>query len=148
LYLGDYLYTGNALLKNRGGRAYIINTRDIDERIIALEIKLEELDKIATNRLKNSNFCDKDVQTRVVNVIVTDNIQSTRSHSLWELLRLDHLNKDEAIHVDRIINKYSDLFRLLDKPLSHTDVTAHKIVITDDRSINSKQHRFSPFHKK
>jgi len=32
--------------------------------------------------------------------------------------------------------------------LSHTDVTAHKIVMIDDRSINSKQHRFPPFHKK
>jgi len=40
---------------------------------------------------------------RVVNVIATDNVQSTRNHSLWELLRLNHLNKEEAIHVEKII---------------------------------------------
>jgi len=56
-----------------------------------------------------------------------------------KLLHLDHLNKEEAIHVDEIINKYSDLFRLPDQPLGHTDVTAHcKIVkITNDRLINN-----------
>jgi len=49
--------------------------------------------------------------------------------------------------VDRIINKYSDLFRLPDEPLDHTDITAHKIVTTDDRPISTKQYRFLPFHK-
>jgi len=36
LRLGDDLYTGNTLLKNRGGRAYIkiINTQNTDEKII------------------------------------------------------------------------------------------------------------------
>jgi len=69
------------LVKNRSGSAYIkiINTRDIDKRIVALEIELEELDKIATSHLKNSSPCDKDVWTRAANVIATDNIQSTRS---------------------------------------------------------------------
>jgi len=81
-----------------------------------------------------------------INLIATDNIQSTRSHSLRKLL--DHLNKDEAIHVDRIINKYSDLFRLADKPIGHTNVTAHKIVTADDRFIYTKRYRFPPFHKK
>jgi len=53
----------------------------------------------------------------------TDNIQNTRSRSLWELLHLDHL-KEEAIHVVRIINKYSDLFRLLDEMFGYIDVIA------------------------
>jgi len=57
LHLGDDLYAGNALVKNRGGRAYtkIKKKRDADERIVAPEDELEELDKIATNRLKNSS---------------------------------------------------------------------------------------------
>jgi len=52
LRLGDGLYAGNALVKNHGGRAYIeiINTWDTDERIIAPEVELEELDDIATSR--------------------------------------------------------------------------------------------------
>jgi len=35
-----------------------------------------------------------------------------QSRSLREFLHLDYLNKEEAIYVDRIINKYSDLFRM------------------------------------
>jgi len=152
LYLGDDLYAGNALVKNRDGRAYIkiINTRDTDERIVASEVELEELDKIVISRLKNSSPYDKDIQTRTVNVMVTDNIQNTQntqSCSLRELLHLNHLNKEEAIHVDRIINKYSDLFRLRDELLGHTKVIRYKIVTIDDRLINTKQYRFPAFHK-
>jgi len=66
LHFGDGLHTENALVKKHGGRAYlkIINTRDIDKRIVAPEVDREELDKIATNRLKNSNPCNKDIETR------------------------------------------------------------------------------------
>jgi len=87
----------NALVKNRSGSAYIkiINTRSTDERIIAPEIELEELDKIATSRLKNSSSRDQATNIRpngpaskhTVNVIATDNTQSTRCRSLRELLR-------------------------------------------------------------
>jgi len=124
LRLVDGLYVKNALVKNCGEGPYIkiINMRDINERIIAPEVELEELDEIATNDLKNSNLYNKDIQTLAVNAIAIDNIQSIRSHSLREHLRLDYLNKKVAIHVDRIINKYNDLFRLLDVPLGHTDV--------------------------
>jgi len=88
---------------------------DTEERIV-LEVELEKLDKTATSRLKNSLR-----QSRPDACIIpsTSNIQSTRSYSLREHLRLD-LNKEEAIHVDRIINKYSDLYRLPDELLEHT----------------------------
>jgi len=62
-------------------------------------------------------------------------------------LYLDHLNKKNASHVNRIINKYSDLIRLPDEPLDHTDVTANKIVATDDRPINIKQYKFPSIYK-
>jgi len=116
LHHGNGLYAGSALVKNCSGSVYIkiINTRNTNKRIIAPEIELEKLDKIAISRLKNSSSRDKDIQTRAVNV--SDNIQNTRSRFLRELLRLNHLKKEKTVHVDRIINKYSDLFRLLDKP--------------------------------
>jgi len=60
---------------------------------------------------------------------------------------LDHLNEEKVNDVDRIINKYGDLFRLPDQSLGHTDVTAHKIVTTDNRLVNTKQYRFPPIHK-
>jgi len=104
LHLGDSLYAGNALVKNRSGSAYIkiISTRDTDERIIDPEIELEELDKIAISHLKNSSSCDQHVQTYAVNVIATDN-QSTRSRSLQELLHLDHKRK-HPMWIELLIN--------------------------------------------
>jgi len=54
-------------------------------------------------------------------------IFSTRSQSLQEFLRLDHLNNEEAIHMDRIINKYSDLFRLPKEPyMKESQPMTHK----------------------
>jgi len=80
LHLGVGMeYAGNALVKNHGGKAYIkiVTTRDTDEKIVAPEVELEKLDKTATSCLKNSSPCNNDVQTRAVNAIVIDNIQST-----------------------------------------------------------------------
>jgi len=84
LYFGNGLYAGNILLKNRGGEVYIkiVSTRDIDERIVTPEIELEELDEIATSHLKNSSSCDKNVQTRAVDAIAIDNIQSHEVHEV------------------------------------------------------------------
>jgi len=39
------------------------------------------------------------------------------------------------------------LFQLPDGPLGHINITAHKIIIIDDRPINIKQYRFPPFYK-
>jgi len=64
-----------------------------------------------------------------------------------EFLSLKYLNKEDAIHLNRIISKYSDLCRLLDEPIGYTDIIAYKIVTTNDRSINSKQYTFPPIHK-
>jgi len=129
LHLGNGLFAGNklvkSLVKNHGGRAYIkiINTRDNDERIIALEVELEELDNIVASRSKKPSPRDRNVQMHAVNVIATDDTQNTRNRCLREHSRLDYLNKEETAYVDRIINKYSDLFQLPDELLGHTDIT-------------------------
>jgi len=65
------------------------------KKIVAPEVDLEELYKIAISRLKNSNPCDKDVHMHAVNIIATDNIQSTRSHSLREFLRSTLTKRNE-----------------------------------------------------
>jgi hypothetical protein len=70
-----------------------------------------------------------------INMVATDHVPSV----VHEFLRLDHLNEEEVYHVDRIINKYGDLFRLPDEPLGSTDITARKIVTIDDRPVNMKQ---------
>jgi len=69
LHLDDGLYAGNVLVKNHGGRAYIeiINTQDTDERIIAPEVELEELDNIITSRPRKSSPRDRNVRMHAVN---------------------------------------------------------------------------------
>jgi len=95
-------------VKNRSEKTYIkiIITRDADKRIVP-EIELEELDKIVTSHLKNSSPCDKDVQMCAVKTIAINNIHNIRCPSQLgrELRRLNHLNKEEVIPMDRIINK-------------------------------------------
>jgi len=62
---------------------------------------------------------------------------------------IDHLNEEEGNHVNEIINNHKDLFRLPEESLGHTDITAHKIATTYNRSINTKQYMdwFPPVHK-
>jgi len=62
-------------------------------------------------------------------------------------LRLDHLNTEEANHVNEIIDHYNDLSRLPEEPLRFTGVTIYKITTTDNRPIHNKQYRFPPVHK-
>jgi len=86
--LGDGLYAGNALVKNHGGRAYIeiINTRDTDERIIAPEVELKELDDIATSRPVKPNHRNRNVRMHAVNAMTTNDDRSTRNRSLRKVL--------------------------------------------------------------
>lgn len=70
-----------------------------------------------------------------------------RVRVIRELLRLEHLNKEESEHVADIINRYSDLFRLPDDKLEFTSVLTHKIITTDNNPIQTKQYRFPPIHK-
>jgi len=117
------------------------------EEIVIPRVELQEFERIMTSypEAESCNYrtC-KDVPTHAINVIAIGHI---RSHAVRELLRLDHLNKEEANHVNKIIDNHNDLFQLPDEPLGHTDVTAHKITRTDDRPINTKQYRFPPIHK-
>jgi len=70
-----------------------------------------------------------------------------RVQIIRELLRLDHLNKEESEHIDMLIQKHSDLFRLPDDKLTCTTEMSHKITTTDNLPINTKQYRFPPIHK-
>jgi len=75
-------------MKNRDRRAYIkiINTRDT-EKIVVLEVELEELDKIATSRLKNFNSCDKDVHTRALSAItIIHEVITNGNFCFWIIL--------------------------------------------------------------
>jgi len=72
----------------------------------------------------------------------TNCCRSERSHTIRELLYLNHFNKEEAEYIDKVIDKHNDLFRLPDEPLGYTNVIMHKITIINNRLISTKQYRF------
>jgi hypothetical protein len=117
---------------------------DTDRCIDAPEVELEKIERIA-HRPAKSMCRVKGIRTCAVNVVTTDHVPSARNSAVHELLRLDHLDKKEVNHVDKIINKYGDSLRLPDKPLGRTDITAHTIVTTDDRPVNTKQIQIPPY---
>jgi len=73
--------------------------------------------------------------------------KTERLKRVQNLLRLEHLNREETEHVTKLIDRYSDLFQLPDEELSCTNAIKHRIITTDERSVNTKQYRFPPIHK-
>lgn len=72
---------------------------------------------------------------------------SERIQNIRELLRLEHLNQEETKHVDALVERHNDLFRLPEDKLGHTSIFSHKINTIDDVPIHTKQYRFPPIHR-
>ena len=87
------------------------------------------------NQIPKVNDCDQSFS-------ISD---KNRKNSIKELLRLDHLNKEEK-HVENLIKKYADRFHIPGEPFEATTVSQHNIPTTDDQPIFSKQYRFPPVH--
>jgi len=115
LDLGEGLYSRDAIITNREkGLTSKSRTREHpDKTIAAPEIEFEAIEEISSHFKIPKNLI-KGVRTGEVDTIAIDHAQSMRSDAVRKLLRLDHLNKEEACHVDRMIHKYNDLFRLKD----------------------------------
>jgi hypothetical protein len=102
----------------------------------------------------NSNFVQPNLSKNISNIrqpepvfsINSDNT-NTRLSQLKSSLRLEHLNREEREHVERLINYHADLFRLPNESLTFTNKIAHRISTTDEYSIHTKQYRFPPIHK-
>ena len=73
---------------------------------------------------------------------------ATRMEKVLDLISTEHMNPEEKLHVQGILNKYHDLFHLPDEKLGHTNAIQHGIQTTDPAPINTKQYRFPPIHKK
>jgi len=79
LDLDEKLYAANAIVTNRGGKAYIkiANTLDTDRCIDALEVELEKIERIA-HRTTKSKRRVKGIRFYAVNVVATDHVPSAR----------------------------------------------------------------------
>lgn len=70
-----------------------------------------------------------------------------RTEDVKNLLRLEHLNKEETEHVHNLINEHDDLFHLPTNTLQYTNTISHTLPTTDDLPVHTKQYRFPPIHK-
>lgn len=162
--LGDNVYLGDAIVTNRGGKAFIgiINASEKDREIEIPVVQLEEIEFISRRNpdivAKNApNVSPLELETscngthikpsQVAPVSLENELRSPREIQISKLLRLDHLNRDEANHVEKLINKYSDVFQITGDKLGYTNAVQHKIVTTDDQPIHTKQYRYPPTHR-
>lgn len=94
------------------------------------------------SKFKTNSNDSQTILCTTVNTKIDERVPAIR-----ELLRLDYLNKEESEHVDVLIRKYNDLFRLPDEKLACTTKMSHRITTTDNLPVNTKQYRFPPIHK-
>ena len=156
LSLKKGIYTGNAVLKNHGGKAYIkvANILSIPIEIETLTVILEDFEEITINNYKTTTFRNKyesnNPEKLIDKFIFTHETEKTLSElynisgedkvkKITELLRLDHLNQEEFDHVTKLIIKHSGRFQIPDEPLEPTNAAMHSIPTVDDQPIFSKQ---------
>jgi len=138
------VYLGDAVVMNRGGKAYmrVVNTNEIDRELVVPTVELQEIEQISSNGpITNDSHSKSNVNA------ISCQTKNERLKRVQNMLRLEHLNCEETKHVTELIHKYSDLFQLPDEELSCTNVIKHRINTTDERPINTKQYRFPPIHK-
>lgn len=160
LYPCDDVYLGDAVVTNRGGKAYLhaYNTGSKDAKFPILSVDLEEVDKIATAQdrfadsalgleagTRSSDGASSESLSHAIHSI-TNSVEN-RAQDVRELLRLEHLNDEESGHVQRLIAKYVDVFHLPSDRLGCTNALRHTINTTDEQPIHTKQYRFPPIHK-
>jgi len=158
LRLDDRVCLGDAVVTNRNGKAYLrafnIDTEDLEIRVPSVE--LEEIDILPTPTIcldepvletELSALSLRNPIDAVHNIFAIINSSGNRANKVNNLLRLEHLNREEALHVQNFITKYSDIFHLPDDKLESTNVLKHTITTVDEQPVNTKQYRFPPIHK-
>lgn len=141
----ENVYLGSALVANRDGRALIsvINAREIDQEIEIPIIQLEEVEIVSDGRTSGASLFEgrasalghgepnsaKNDRTFQVASTTGKTVPRDERKEQIKTLLLDHLNDEETAHVNKLINKYNDLFHIPSDPLGYTNAMRHKITI-------------------
>jgi len=134
--------------------AFNIGTEDLVIRVPSIE--LEEIDILPAPAIcldepvletESSTLSPRNPNDAVRNIFAITNSSGNRADKVNDLLRLEHLNRKEALHVQNLITKYSDIFHLPDDKPECTNVIKHTITTVDEQPVNTKQYRFPPIHK-
>jgi len=114
LHLGEDIYGEDVLATNRNGIAYIkiTNTRETDKTVMISSVKLEDYEILGNSIDELESHNSKKESFNKINTMTTKEIHNNRGKIIRDSLRLNHLNTEEANHINEIIDNYNDLFRL------------------------------------
>lgn len=73
--------------------------------------------------------------------------QNVMKKSLFEQLRISHLNNEEQSKLLKLIHKYEDVFFIEGEKLTFTNAIKHKIKTRDDLPIHVKSYRYPFCHR-
>lgn len=82
-----------------------------------------------------------------VNSVNTSQNVSSSLDKVSQLIRRDHLNKEESESLDKVINEFTDIFYTDGDQLTFTNHTKHSIPTTSETPINTKTYRFPFIHQ-
>lgn len=173
LSLAKGVYLGNSLVSVQNGKAHlrVINTNEEDYDVFVPTIQIFEFDELA-NSNPNSNLnqdsnskseasSKSNSKSNFSKVYTISNSSSKESSTTYdveenknsrynkiiEFLKLDHLNDEERMAVEKSIKRNVDCFHLPEEPLEFTNVLQHRIPTSDNIPIHTRQYRFPPVHK-
>ena len=137
---GPGVYLGNALVtpKNNTVKIFAINATPEQINLTLPPIELEDFEIISKQKNylnKKKPFIDKDIA------------HARRICEIAKSLDLNTLNEEERTSLLSIFNQFPCQFHLSTDKLGHTDIVKHKIITTDEKSINVKQYRYPHIHK-
>lgn len=112
----------------------IRNTSNEDLTIVLPTVKLEEYNEY--------NYTINYVQGNK-----NDFNYNERLHKIQENLRLDHLNEEEKLRIEKLCMKFSDIFYLEGDKLTFTNQIKHEINTESNIPIFSKTYRYPHIHK-
>ena len=67
--------------------------------------------------------------------------KDTRLNNILSNINLDHLNEEEKTSIIDVIEQYQDVFYLEGDKLDSTDATTHKISVSKNTPVFTKQYR-------
>ncbi|CAK9834602.1 Retrovirus-related Pol polyprotein from transposon 17.6, partial [Anthophora retusa] len=134
----DKVYVGEAAVYNHDGTCHVLatNTRDVDVEFDLEPQHLEPYDILSSS----------DEDPTIIYRSQPRKIQN-RTREIQDILKTDHLNREEKHHVYKIIKEFSDRFYLPGDKLDKVPNFHHSIHTTDEVPINTRQYRYPPIHQ-
>lgn len=144
---------GNALVKNRDGKAYIMctntseNNIEIDTPIVELlDYDIWQGKQVTFPEAPEVNYTNEDqASTRSSDDSDENDFdREAAAEYINKVIDLDNLSETERKHVQKLVYDYAEIFYIEGTKLKATPLVQHDIPTSDDFPIRTKQFRHPP----